>query len=296
VKIKIIAVGLILLSLAYSKNTCGQITTPQIGTEWVYDCSNVMTGGPLVAVYTKDTFIEGNSAMLFEQTLYNVFTMDNSIDTIKWNPNMIYVEDSLVFYWNESEFDTLINFTSKVNDVWHYPLDRDTLFATVINIGNHAKLGRFLDVVYSGKLGYLGRDTIYEKLLGGREYILPTDWIESLLDGQIGGPLRCFASSDLSYVSEWWASRDLPCMFLRKSIGIPEIENPRFTIYPNPTTGSFAIEGHQPYLVEIFDARGNCLIQAYDETTHTRLSPQLYFIKIWEDKTRYQIHKLLVLE
>lgn len=85
----------------FSLNVNAQISTPEKGTVWIYEYTNVSICGPIQAIYERDTVLAGKSAMVFNETLYNICNHPNDdklIDTINWGSNIIAIEDSLVWY------------------------------------------------------------------------------------------------------------------------------------------------------------------------------------------------------
>jgi hypothetical protein len=278
-----------------------QIKTPEKGSEWIYNYSNVNSGGPLVANYTKDTFLSGKNAMVFEKTLYDIYDYFNEgkIDTLKGVGNIISTEDSLVSYLFNEKFDTLYNFAANIGDEWMYAYSsKDTLIASVLGKGTDARLGFYLELEYTSKYFPSRRDTVYEYLLGGTNYIIPWDVEVSHLDGHSGGPLRCFSNNNLNYVSKWWEERNLPCMFLSKKIGIDELNKTNsFTIYPNPSRGSIQIrtnDKEKVRFIQVFDLKGQIVFETEGLGAIENLSPQLYFVRIFTESGTFETHKVLV--
>jgi len=255
----------------------------------------------LVANYTKDTFLSGKNAMVFEKTLYDIYDYFNEgkIDTLKGVGNIISTEDSLVSYLFNEKFDTLYNFAANIGDEWMYAYSsKDTLIASVLGKGTDARLGFYLELEYTSKYFPSRRDTVYEYLLGGTNYIIPWDVEVSHLDGHSGGPLRCFSNNNLNYVSKWWEERNLPCMFLSKKIGIDELNKTNsFTIYPNPSHGSFQIKSNANsvvQLIQVFDLKGQIVFETQGLGAIENLSPQLYFVRIFTESGTFETHKVLV--
>lgn len=277
-----------------------QVKTPTKGSTWIYDYVNIGSCGPLVAEHTKDTFLSNKNAMVFEETLYNVCLFGNAggVDTLKGEGNIIAIEDSMVFYWNQERFDTLINFAANIGDKWIYAYDaKDTLIAAVFGKGTDTRLGIYLELEYSSNYFASRRDTIYEYLLGGTNYIIPWDKEVSQLDGHRGGPLRCFSNDDISYVSKWWEEKNLPCMFLSKKIGVDELNKTNsFTIYPNPSHGSVQIKSNANSivrLIQIYDSKGQVVFETNELVAIDNLSPQLYFVHIYTENCVFETHKVL---
>lgn len=279
-----------------------QIKTPTKGSTWIYDYANVSAGGPLVAKYDKDTLLDGKNAMVFKEILFDIWNDpgdEKLIDTINWGLNILTIEDSLVWYWNNGKFDTLFNFAAKNGDKWAYFYDtKDTLIAAVLGKGIDAQLGIYLELEYSSNYFPSRRDTVYEYLLWGTNYIIPWDKEVSQLDGHRGGPLRCFSNDDISYVSKWWEEKNLPCMFLSQKIGVEEQNRTKiFTVYPNPSSGSIQVRStttNAAHFVQIIDAKGQIVIGSTGIREIENLSPQLYFVRIYFENGTFETHKVLV--
>jgi hypothetical protein len=75
------------------------------------------------------------------------------------------------------------------------------------------------------------------------------------------------------------------------------IENPIFTIYPNPTNNSLKIEGSGHYQIQIFDIIGNLLIKKdlsdYSQINISGLSKGTYIVKISNNKY-FQTAKIVI--
>lgn len=294
-KIKIL---LLLALLSNMVSTQAQIVIPEKGSEWVYHYTNLNVCGPIVATYASDTLLAGKTAMVIAQTLYDVCQepQEPAVDSIKGIGNVLVIEDSLVMYWHNVKYDTLYDFGAKVGDKWMYRYStNDTLNALVLGKGIDSELGVFLDLEFSHSFYPTRRDTVYEQLLGGTNYIIPWDVEASQLDGQEGGPLRCFTDSKLSYVSSWWEARNLPCKYLSKRVDVDQVAvNNLFTIYPNPSKGVIRIETQKPEKMEVYTVLGE-LVYSSDHVFETRhLSSQLYVVKLWRKDGLVEVHRVVV--
>ncbi|MDA8886081.1 hypothetical protein N8368_05330, partial [Bacteroidia bacterium] len=134
----------VFIFFAFGANS--QIKTPEKGTVWVYDYSNAGIGGPLVALYDRDTVLAGKQAIIFEQTLYNRYTVpgEPKIETIHWDTHIIGIEDSAVLWWDNDQYLLVYDFGEAIGTkriIRSY--EKDTLTAETIEKGVHEHLGCF---------------------------------------------------------------------------------------------------------------------------------------------------------
>tara|TARA_B110000238_G_scaffold75933_1_gene83641 strand:- start:159 stop:1064 length:906 start_codon:yes stop_codon:yes gene_type:complete len=279
-----------------------QIAIPEKGTIWVYDYSNVSACGPIKAVYDRDTVLAGKSAMVFNETFYNICTHTNDnkpIDTLNWGSNIIAIEDSLVWYWQDEKFDTLMDFGASVGDKWTYSNSVDSMLCEVEGVIADANLGVGICVVYGWSIDnepqtYM--DTIYEALLGGDGYIIPNDIYQSFLDGQEGGPLMCYSNSKGRYSERTWTAGGAACTDIIEKLSVGEITKLKmFSIYPNPSSGNLRIVGNiQPLKMEVFTTEGQQVYSSKKPFEIDNLSPQIYFVKLWRNDGGVEVHRVVV--
>jgi hypothetical protein len=119
----------------------------------------------------------------------------------------------------------------------------------------------------------------------------------SYLDGHEGGQLRCFSNSTINYVAQWWETRNLPCDFLNKKIGITDVKNQQFSLYPNPGNGKLYLrpsENKKPKSITISDSRGLVVYQSDSTDLLIELEPQPCFVRIVRQDGRVEVHKVVV--
>lgn len=241
----------------------------------------------------------GKNALVLDETFYDVCqeSQEPAVDSFKYIGNIIAIEDSLVWYWHNEKFDTLYDFAANVGDAWEYRYSgHDTVNALVFGVGTNAELGAFLDIEFKQRGLPSYRDTIYERLLGGTNYIIPWDVIASQLDGQEGGPIRCFTDTKLSYVSSWWEATNLPCKYLSKRASVDQVAaNNLFTIYPNPSKGVIRIDATQkPDKIEVYTVLGELVFSSDHVFETPHLSSQLYIVKLWRIDGLVEVHRVVV--
>lgn len=289
----------VLAVFSFFSGLFAQISNPEKGSRWIYDYVNLNSCGPIISTYSRDSLVAGKTAMVFDAKYYDVCQepQEPLIDSFRYVANIIVIEDSLVWYWHNEMFDTLYDFAAKAGDEWKYRYSlNDTVNALVMGVGTDARLGYFLDIEFKhARSSY--RDTIYERLLGGTNYIIPWDVMASYLDGHEGGQLRCFSNSTINYVAQWWETRNLPCDFLNKKIGITDVKNQQFSLYPNPGNGKLYLrpsENKKPKSITISDSRGLVVYQSDSTDLLIELEPQTYFVRIVRQDGRVEVHKVVV--
>jgi hypothetical protein len=66
-------------------------------------------------------------------------------------------------------------------------------------------------------------------------------------------------------------------------------------MYPNPSNGTIRISGNrQPQKIEIFSATGQQIYSSENTFEIDNLSPQIYFVKLWRNDGRVEVHKVVV--
>ena len=280
-----------------------QIKTPEKDSKWVYNYVNAGSRGPILAKYNKDTFLDDKLALVLEESFYQLAFPRR--DTPTYVGNIIAIDDSLVSYWNENQWDTLYDFGAEVEESWYYFLfsGEDTLKATVVDKGRDPNLGVFINLEYEYYYKDFNvleswKDTIYELTLGGSEYIVPWDNVVMKLDGQVGGPLICFSNSQGRYSDRVWTTGGAACTDIIQKLDVSELsETKKFSIYPNPSGGRIylsSITNEFPKRVFVMDAKGVLVYEAESLDQLSDLSPQLYFIKIDRKDGLVEVHRVLV--
>jgi hypothetical protein len=289
----------------FSLNVNAQIATPEKGSKWVYDYGNIGSRGPVLATYERDSIIDGKKSLIISERLYDVYTNPGKPELVirKLTGKTLAIEDSVVYYYHNSQYDTLINFGADIGDSWKNGYSRDTITANVLGKGKDSVLGSFLDIEYSywpdrPDIDWSYRDTVYEVLLGGREYPIPADIVASQLDGHEGGPLQCFSNSQGRYSDRVWTAGGAACTDIIEKLDVPELSNTKnFAVYPNPSAGKIylkSITNELPKRVSVMDAKAAIVYEAETLDQLSDLFPQLYFVKIVRQDGGVEVHRVVV--
>jgi len=275
-----------------------QISKPEKGSVWVYEYRNIGSRGPVLSTYDRDSTVGGKNGMVISEKLYDVYTDPGRLNLVirTLTGKILYIEDSVVYYFSDSQYDTLINFGAAVGEGWTNDAFEDLITVNVLGKGADSLLGSFLDIEYSFWQDWTYRDTVYERLLGGREYPIPRDYLSSQLDGHEGGPLTCFSNSKGRYSEKTWTAGGVACTDIIDKLSVGEVSQTKlFSLYPNPSNGTIRILGNrQPQKIEIFSAMGQRVYSSENTFEIDNLSPQIYFVKIWRNDGKVESHRVVV--
>ena len=208
------------------------------GANWKYSYYGFFPGYVDVS-YTGDTLIDGQASKILSKTFHgmdwNMSIISNSIGS-----EYTYENNGTVFIRYQNQWDTLYDFNAQVGANWRMakqPLTNvcpQNSRLKVIATGNktiHNELRKYLVVDFCNPdLSTLGiQDTIVENIGFLDSYFLPYDQFDGWVDGNEGGPLRCYTDNNfLTYAPHFTEA----CDFI---VGIEEIGlNSGLLIYPNP--------------------------------------------------------------
>ena len=261
--------------------------TPE--AEWYYAYSSVgQDAGHVHGTLGNDTLIAGSmwkqvhlvrTAALLYQPPYTPFTAVL--------PNQfLREEDDIVQLLNveTQTFDTLYNMAAVPGDSWGIPSIAGAFFCppesryTVIDTGtwsiNSVPL-RWLavDIAYvDGDIEQLTPDTIVERIGALNSFVYPPYCIGTV-DGNEGGPVRCYSDADVSFERILWTPLGSQCAYLPNSIS--EESALAFTLAPNPSNGLLWIDvgSNVPSncTLTIYDARGQRITTQLLRETRTAL-------------------------
>jgi hypothetical protein len=226
----------LLLFLLLSFSFQAQNWSPS-GAKWNYSFYGFFPGYVDVS-YTDDTLIDGQSAKVLSKTFHgidwNMAVVSNSIGN-----EFTYENNGVIYLRYQNQWDTLYHFNAQIGDHWRMakqPLTSvcpENSRLKVTAIGNkiiHSETRKYVVVEFCNpdlsSLGW-GHDTIVENIGFIGSYFLPYDQFEGAVDGNEGGPFRCYSDDQFATYNPHFSGS---CDFIAR---VEELTS-TFTIYPNP--------------------------------------------------------------
>ena len=257
---------LLLLCLATTLTSSAQVWAPPEAT-WHYSFSSGFGAMGFVRITVgNDTTVQGHMCKILEKRsighdFANGVDYDGSIgEEITFDSlGLVLIYDPL-----EENFDTLFNINAAPADTWTLP-DRPvaavcdpTSHAIVLDTGTRVIQGVPLkwikvDVQFSPVdfADYSYTDTIFERIGPVDSYLLPHDRCNEALDGQQGGPFRCYQDGQLTYQRNTGSACEAP-------LSVHTHDHASMWLFPNPGTAGFTIQlgPSEVSTLCIFDAVG----------------------------------------
>ena len=274
------------------------------GAQWHYSYYGFFPGYVDIA-YTGDTLIEGQASKILTKT-YHGLGWNQSITSETFGYEYTYEESGVVYLRYQNQWDTLYNFNAQVGDSWRMakqPItnvvaqnSRIKVLATGnLNINNETRKYLVVDKCDSNNisLGWFN-DTIIENIGFLHDYLLPYDQFDGAVDGNEGGPFRCY--TDNNFVT-YKPSYTEVCDYI---MGTPEITaNAWFQIYPNPVSDWIQISLNvvNEYLkYSIYSSEGKKVQtgQMSEQIDVSNLPSGIYTLLI-ENQTQNRFAKVLVM-
>ena len=226
----------LLLFLLFSFSFQAQNWSPT-GANWKYSYYGFFPGYVDVS-YTGDTIIDGQSAKILSKTFngidWNMAVVSNSIGN-----EITYENNGVIYLRYQNQWDTLYHFHAQIGDHWRMAKQTFTNVCPensrlkVTATGNkiiNSETRKYLVVEFCNpdlsSLGW-GQDTIVENIGFIGSYFLPYDQFEGAVDGNEGGPFRCYSHDTFATYAPHFSGA---CDFI---VGLDELSS-TFTIYPNP--------------------------------------------------------------
>ena len=145
----------------------------------------------------------------------------------------IYDEDGKVFWWNKTleEFTVLYDFTAEAGDEWEIKVGESSIIMHVDAVGEAEYNGNiFKSLIVSDENNIFGGTILCS--IGHLTSFFPEKLLKNKSDFDVNG-IRCFWNgTDLIYKE---GDVDCDAIYNEWHVGIDEIAENEFTIYPNPT-------------------------------------------------------------
>jgi hypothetical protein len=209
------------------------------GANWTYSYYGFFPGYVDV-LYSGDTIIDGQTSKMLTKTFHG----------IDWNMTLVsnvfakdytYENNGVVYIRYQNQWDTLYHFNAQVGDHWRMakqPVANvcpQNSRLNVLAIGNkliNNETRKYLVVDFCNpdlsSLGW-GQDTIVENIGFIGSYFLPYDQFDGAVDGNEGGPFRCYTDENFATYAPHYNGA---CDYI---VGMEELSgSSSFIIYPNP--------------------------------------------------------------
>jgi hypothetical protein len=153
-----------------------------------------------------------------------------------------YENNGVIFLRYQNQWDTLYHFNAQVGDHWRMakqPLTSvcpENSRLKVVATGNKTinnETRKYVVVDFCqpdlSSLGW-GQDTIVENIGFIGSYFLPYDQFDGAVDGNEGGPFRCYSQDNFATYAPHFSGA---CDYI---VGLEEMTSAKatFTVYPNP--------------------------------------------------------------
>ena len=206
------------------------------GANWKYSYYGFFPGYVDV-LYSGDTLIDGQTAKILFKTFHGIdwsmTVISNSI-----GKEYTYENNGVIFIRYQNQWDTLYHFNAQVGDHWRMAKQPFTnvcpensrlkvLATGNKSINNETRKYVVVDFCHPD-LSSLGvQDTIVENIGFIGSYFLPYDQFDGAVDGNEGGPFRCYSHDNFATYAPHFSGA---CDYI---IGMEELAT-TFSIYPNP--------------------------------------------------------------
>ena len=210
------------------------------GANWHYSFYGFFPGYVDVS-YTDDTLIGGQTAKILSKTFHGIDWNMTAVSNAIGN-EITYENNGVIYLRYQNQWDTLYHFNAQIGDHWRMakqPLTSvcpENSRLKVTAIGNkiiNSETRKYLVVEFCSpdlsSLGW-GQDTIVENIGFTGSYFLPYDQFDGAVDGNEGGPFRCYSHDNFATYAPHFSGA---CDFI---VGMEELAT-AFTIFPNPVEG-----------------------------------------------------------
>ena len=236
---------LLLLFLLCSGLSFAQNWAPN-GAQWHYSYYGFFPGYVDIT-YTADTIIDGQASKELTKT-YHGLGWDQSITSVTFGYEYTYEANGVVYLRYQNQWDTLYNFNAQVGQSWRMAKQPFTNVATQnsrikilatgnLIINNETRKYLVADKCDSNNIsmGWFN-DTLIENIGFLHDYLLPYDQFDGAVDGNEGGPFRCYSDNNFAIYKPNYLE---VCDYI---MGTTELEgSASFQVYPNPVSDQINI-------------------------------------------------------
>ncbi len=234
----------LVLFLLFSGFSLAQNWAPA-GAQWHYSYYGFFPGYVDIA-YSGDTLIDGQITKKLSKTFHGLgWGMD--ITSYSIGTEYTYEANGVVYLRYQNQWDTLYNFNAQVGESWRMAKQpfanvaaqnsRLKVIATGTKVINSSTL-KYVKVEFvDPQMNPLGfADTIVENIGFIGSYFLPYDLFDGAVDGNEGGPFRCYSDNNFATYKPSYLE---VCDYI---MGTTELEGiASFQIFPNPVTDQINI-------------------------------------------------------
>jgi hypothetical protein len=226
------------LFLLFSASFHAQNWSPT-GANWKYSFYGFVPGY-IDVFYTGDTLIAGQSAKILSKYFAGLDWNMNVVSNLIGN-EYTYEDNGVIFLRYQNQWDTLYHFNAQVGDHWRMVKQPFTSVCPensrlkVLATGNKTinnETRKYLVVDFCNPdLSSLGiQDTIVENIGFIGSYFLPYDQFDGAVDGNEGGPFRCYSHDNFATYAPHFSEA---CDYI---VGLEEENSSKatFSIFPNP--------------------------------------------------------------
>lgn len=286
-----------------------------IGASWWYNSNEISAVGYMQIESVGDTVILSKLCRILKKTKHyiDLSSPDHDEHTYEAGYEYIFQDDSLIYYYSDGTFWTLYDFTASVGDTWQvYYNDPDVISLSECDSLGTIEVTERSDTIidgfnlikmqtqhYPGSLWSFYEHDILERI-GSLFYLFPgvTNDCISSTDNYVPGPLRCYQDAEIGMVK--FSEEECDYIYL----GVSEISDNLFNIWPNPADGIIYVRGNytEDVQLEFSDITGknipvNALRSSADilSANISFLPAGIYFINIYDENIYIGTQKILKL-
>ncbi|MFM8596483.1 MAG: T9SS type A sorting domain-containing protein [Flavobacteriales bacterium] len=230
----------LVLFLLFSGFSLAQNWAPS-GAQWHYSYYGFLPGYVDIT-YSGDTLIDGQVTKKLSKTFHGLgWGMD--ITSYSIGTEYTYEANGVVYLRYQNQWDTLYNFNAQVGESWRMAKQSFTNVAPqnsrikiletgTLIINNETRKYLVAEKCDSTNIsiGWL-TDTLIENIGFLHDYLLPYDQFDGAVDGNEGGPFRCYSDNNFATYKPSYLE---VCDYI---MGTTELEGiASFQIFPNPVT------------------------------------------------------------